>query len=443
MQEAHDPYAALRSRDYRRLLLGNMLASMASEMQSAAVGWELYYRTESAAALGIVGLVQFLPVLLLSLPAGHAADRYSRKGLLLAAQGLMVLTSLGLALLSFFEGPVPIVYLCLLLAGVSRAFNAPARWALVPQVVPDGALGNAITWNSSAWQVASMLGPTLGGLIIALTRNFVGTYLLAVLGFLGCSVLIAGIRPRSGTGRRESVSLDSLLAGIRFVWRTKLILATITLDLFAVLLGGATALLPIYARDILEVGPTGFGLLRAAPSLGAFLMAIVLAHRPPLRRAGRALLLSVAGFGAATIVFGFSENVVLSFAMLALTGALDNISVVVRGTLVQVLTPDAMRGRVSAVNTIFIVSSNELGAFESGITAFWFGAVASVVGGGIGTILVVLGVALRWPEVLRLGSLRLQEELGYLEGEQRLAPGEALTNETVPVSRSVMENPPL
>jgi MFS family permease len=204
------------------------------------------------------------------------------------------------------------------------------------------------------------------------------------------------------------MSLRSLLAGAAFVWRTKLILATITLDLFAVLLGGATALLPIFARDILEVGPSGLGWLRAAPSLGALVMALTMAHRPPLRRAGRALLWSVAGFGLATIVFGFSQNFFLSLAMLALTGAFDNVSMVVRSTLVQVLPSDAMRGRVSAVNAIFIGSSNQLGAFESGITAAWFGPVWSVVGGGIGTLLVVMSVMGIWPEVLRLGRLEAE-----------------------------------
>jgi MFS family permease len=441
MQPAHDPYAALRSRDYRRLLAGNMLASVASEMVSVAVGWELYQRTNSAAALGLVGLAQFLPVLLLSLPAGHAADRYSRKGLFLAAQGMMALTSLGLASLSYYDGPLLLIYLCLVLTGVSRAFSAPARWALVPMVVPESALGNAITWNSSGWQIASMLGPTLGGLVIAVAEDAAGAYLLAVMGSVGCAGLVAGIQPQFRPRHRESVSLQSLLAGIQFVWKTRLILATITLDLFAVLLGGSTALLPIYARDILDVGATGLGVLRAAPSLGALAMALVLAHRPPLRHAGRTLLVSVAGFGAATIVFGLSEDPVLSFFMLALTGALDNISVVVRGTLVQMLTPDSMRGRVSAVNTIFIVSSNELGAFESGITAELFGTVPSVVAGGIGTVFVVLGVALRWPEVLRLGSLRLREEVGYLEGEDRLLPGEEAVNGPLTANRSPAENP--
>jgi MFS family permease len=237
--------------------------------------------------------------------------------------------------------------------------------------------------------------------------------------------LAAFIRPHAGPRVREPLSLDSLLAGVRFVRQTKLILATITLDLFAVLLGGATALLPIFARDILMVGPSGLGWLRAAPSIGALLMALTIAHRPPFRRAGRALLWAVTGFGVSTIVFGLSRDFVLSLCMLALTGALDNISIVVRGTLVQVLTPDTMRGRVSAVNAVFIGSSNELGGFESGITAQLFGPVASVVGGGIGTILVVLVVMLLWPEVLRLGSLH-QADVSRSEDEDKQLPPEEM-----------------
>jgi MFS family permease len=375
-------------------------------MLSVAVGWELYQRTESATALGLVGLVQFLPVFFLSLPAGHAADRYSRKRVYLLALGLMALASAALAVLSFVQGPVPLVFVCLFLVGVSRSFSAPARWSLVPQLIPRAVLANAVTWNSSGWQTASVVGPALGGLVIAAAGEAGGAYAAAALVPLICAGLLAPVRPRAESRPAESVSLASLLAGLRFVWRTKLILATITLDLFAVLLGGATALLPIFARDILEVGPVGLGWLRAAPSLGALAMALILAHRPPLRRAGRTLLWSVAGFGAATVVFGLSENFALSFAMLALTGALDNVSVVVRGTLVQVLTPDSMRGRVSAVTAVFIGSSNELGAFESGVTADWFGPVWSVVGGGVGTVLVVLAVMLTWPQVLGLGSLR-------------------------------------
>ena len=293
-----------------------------------------------------------------------------------------------------------------MVTGVGQALNRPARWAILPQVVPRELLLSAVTWKTSAWQVAAMAGPALGGLVIALAGGATTCYVLNA----GCSAVVIGLTAslRLCAAPRDSqpVSLRSLLAGLRFVFRTDLILATITLDLLAVFLGGATALLPIYARDILRIGPSGLGWLRAAPSIGSFLMALVLAHRPPMRRAGKSLLWAVAGFGIATIVFGLSRNPYLSFAMLLLTGALDNISVVVRQTLVQLLTPDDMRGRVSAINAIFIASSNELGAFESGLAARLFGTVGSVVGGGIGTVLVVLCVAAIWPNVSSLGSLQ-------------------------------------
>jgi MFS family permease len=280
-----------------------------------------------------------------------------------------------------------------------------ARGALLFLLVPAEHLANAVTWNSSGFQIANVAGPALGGLLIAVLDRVAGAYLLAAGCLLVCVGLLIPISPRPAARSSEPRSLRSLLAGIRFVWSTKPMLAAITLDLFAVLLGGATALLPIYATVILRVGPHEYGWLRAAPALGALLIAVVMAHRPPLQHAGRTLLLVVAGFGGAWIVFGLSTNVWLSFVMLGLTGALDNVSVVIRGTLMQTLTPDEMRGRVAAVNAIFISSSNELGAFESGITADWFGPVASVVGGGIGTILVVLAVMLRWPQLLRLGPL--------------------------------------
>jgi hypothetical protein len=266
-------------------------------------------------------------------------------------------------------------------------------------------LTNAITWHSSGWQIANVAGPALGGLAIALSGEAAAAFLFAALCSFASAGLFIPIQLKPASRRIEPPSFGSLLAGVRFVARSKLLLAAITLDLFAVLLGGATALLPIYARDILQVGPTGLGWLRASPALGAFVMAMMLAHRAPLARPGLALLLAVAGFGAATIVFGVSTIPLLSFLMLGLAGAFDNVSVVVRHTLVQVLTPDEMRGRVAAVNVVFISSSNELGAFESGVTAALFGPVASVVGGGIGTILVVVTAALRWPQLLGLGPL--------------------------------------
>jgi MFS family permease len=411
MSPAHDPYAALRHRDYRLLLAAGVLASVGGEIQATAVGWELYVRTGSAAYLGLAGLAQFLPVLLLALPAGQAADRYSRRLLFQAAQATAAIASLGLAVLSFWQGPVELtvwlMFGCLVLAGVARAFSAPTRFSLLAQVVPPETLGNAVTWNSSGWQFANVAGPALGGLALAAAAGWAApAYLLAALCSLACVALLTPVRPRQVTARPTATrSLASLLAGVAFVWRSELLLAAITLDLFAVLLGGATTLLPIYAKDILQVGVVGLGWLRAAPAMGAVVMGLWLAHRPPLRRPGAALLLAVAGFGAATIVFGFSQYVWLSFAALALTGALDNVSVVVRGTLMQTLTPDDMRGRVAAVNSVFISSSNELGGFESGAAAALFGPVVSVVAGGVGTILVVLLVALRWSRLVTLGPL--------------------------------------
>jgi MFS family permease len=426
---AHDPYAALRHRDYRLFLSCGILANVGSAMQAVAVGWELYERTRSQAALGLAGLTQFLPVLLLSLPAGHVADSVSRKGLFVTAGAGMFLAALGLAALSFLQGPIPLIYLCLFVWGVGRAFGAPARWALLREVVPARDLHNAVTWNSSGWQVASVAGPALGGLVVALAGGrSAAAYLLTAACAASSALLFLPARPQPTARRSEPLSPTSLLAGLRFVWRNELLLAAITLDLFAVLLGGATALLPVYARDILDIGPAGLGWLLAAPALGALVMAVMLAHRPPLRHAGRALVGAVVGFGVATVGFGLSQNAILSFVFLALTGALDNISVVVRGTLVQVLTPDDMRGRVAAVNLVFVSSSNQLGEFESGMTAQWFGTVVSVVAGGIGTIVVVLAVVARWPRLLHLGSLHAPQQVGLAEepearaGEEVAAP---------------------
>ena len=426
----HDAYAALRHSDFRRLLLGSILAKVGYEMQAVAVGWELYRRTGSPLALGLVGLVQVVPVILLSLPAGQAADRFSRRAILIGSQAVLVACSLGLTTISATRAPVAAVYLCLGSAGAAMAIGNPSRWALLPQIVPAKDFANAVAWRTSVWQVSNVVGPALGGLVLAFGArgteaalpawaDFLAvdrfpawlrgaTLVYAADAFLGFGVVLIYIRLRPGPrpqGRREPLTATSLLAGVRFVFSTRMILAAITLDMFAVLLGGATTLLPIFAEDVLDVGEVGFGWLRAAPSIGAVVMALVLAHRPPLRKAGRALLLSVVGFGFAMLVFGLSRSPMLSFVALMASGALDNVSMVVRGTLVQLTTPDAMRGRVSAVNGIFIGMSNELGGFESGVTAEWLGPVGSVVLGGLGCIVVVGVVAARWPEIARLGRL--------------------------------------
>lgn len=401
----HDPYAALRFRDYRLFASGYVSAAIGYQMQSVAIGWELYERTGSAMVLGVVGLVQAVPIIVLTLPAGHVADQCDRKRIVMMTQLMLALCSIGLVVLSYRQGAIALIYACLFLSGVARAFNKPASDSLLPSLVPITAFNNAVTWNSSAFQIASVVGPALGGLVIALLHSATLVYVLNVVLTFTCFGFIALIAAKQPPRSTKAVTLKSLLAGIGFVWQTKVILATITLDLFAVLLSGATTLLPIFAKDILHVGPTGLGWLRAAPAIGAFSMALIIAHLPPMKRAGKTLLWAVIGFGVATFVFGISRSFWLSLLMLMLTGAFDNISVVVRHTLVQVKTPDYMRGRVSAVNSVFINTSNELGGFESGLMAAAFGPVVSVVVGGIGTIAVVLAVASIWPQIRQLGSL--------------------------------------
>jgi MFS family permease len=403
---SHDPYQALRFGAFRLLFLGTFIASVGEQMVNVAIGWELYNRTGSPLALGFVGLVQVIPTLLLSLPAGYLADRFNRKTIVLVTLLAIMLSSLGLTALSFLHGPVLLIYGCLLLFGTGVAFNNPASSALLPQTVPEIAYSSAATWSSSSWQLASVVGPAFGGLVIALSGRATPVYALNAGAVLIFTFLIAIIQlsPRK-VPVATSEGLTSLLEGVNFVRRTQVILAAISLDLFAVLLGGATTLLPVFAKDILHVGPIGLGWLRAAPSIGAICVAFCLAHLPPFKHAGRTLLLAVAGFGLATVVFGFSRSFWLSLLMLFLLGGFDNISVVIRTTLLLLRAPDAMRGRISAVNNIFVGTSNELGGFESGLTAQLFGPTISVVGGGLGTVLVVLLIALLSSEMRRLGAL--------------------------------------
>jgi MFS family permease len=401
----HDPYAPLRLREYNLYLFGNLAIAIGSNMQSVAVGWELYERTHSAMSLAWVGLVQAVPIMLLALPSGQLADRLDRRRIVLVGVLVMVLASLGLAAISHVNGPVGWMYTMLLLGAIGRAFFWPASQALMPQLVPDELFSRAVTWRSTGYQLASVLGPALGGFMIGLQHTTIWVYIVdACMGLVNCGC-VSFLVARPAIRKASAASLETVLAGFRYVLKTKLILAAITLDLFAVLLGGATALLPIYAKDILQIGPTGLGWLRAAPAVGACCMALTQSHRPPLDRAGRALLLAVTIFGIATIVFGVSTSFWLSLAMLAICGAADNISVVVRHSLVQLRTPDEMRGRVSAVNSVFISASNELGEFESGTVARFFGPVASVVSGGIGTIIVVALTVWTWPEIRKLGRL--------------------------------------
>jgi MFS family permease len=412
----HDPYAALRHRDYRFYFAARTLLVIGEQSQMVAVGWEIYERTRSTLALGLIGLVVGFPVIALALPGGHLADNYDRRRLVVISSLFLAAATLGLAAVSHFHAPVLLTYVALFALGVASAFNYPARIALLPQIVPRETFASAVTWSSTAFLISAAIGPALGGIIIATTGSATAVYLLDAALAIAFIFLILGIRGKQRIESSERMSRESLAAGFRFVRETKIILAAITLDLFAVLFGGATALLPVFAKDILHVGADGLGWLRAAPSVGALLMAILVAHLPPMRRAGRKLFLSVAGFGIATIIFGFSKSFALSLAMLFALGALDAISMVIRSTLVQVRTPDAMRGRVSAVNGMFVDTSNELGGFESGAVAALVGPVASVVAGGVGTLLVVVAIMRKWPQLARLDSLQNQEGVNARSG---------------------------
>jgi MFS family permease len=401
-----DPYAALRFRDFRLLIIGRFIAQIGEMTVSVGIGWELYERTESALALGLVGLVQVIPVILLSLLGGYVADRYNRRMVTLISQVVLIVCSIVLAFLSITQGDLVLIYLTLAIIGAARAFNNPAESALTPQCVPPEYFYNAATWNSSVWQMSSILGPALGGLIIGATHTASLVYITNAFagGVLVVALLLLRVRQENYQSSIEP-PMVALRQGWRFVRSTQVILASITLDMFAVLFGGATFLLPIYAKDILMVDATGLGIMRAAQSIGALGMAFSLSRLPPFNHAGRTLLVAVAGFGIATIAFGLSTSFWFSVVMLITMGALDNISVVIRHTLVMTHTPDAMRGRVGAVNTIFIGASNELGGFESGVAAAVLGPVGAVIFGGLGTLLVVGLVARVSPRLRGMRTL--------------------------------------
>src|SRR6266705_3393199 len=392
----HDPYAAFRFGGFSLFTAGNLLSITGRLMLAVAVEWEIYARTHSATALGLVGLAIAVPVVTLSLPAGHLADRFSRKHIILWSQVFSALMSLALALVSWkhlfipqiaplregnrvlaavaavferhhpifhFDDPsVPLIYLLLFIGASARTFSWAARSSFFPTLVPRDAFANAVTWNNSIFQIGSVVGPALSGLLVAYV-GFPFVYLLDAL--CACVFFLLVFPIRRSTQRRdraEASTWKSVIAGIRFVLRRKVILATITLDLFAVLLGGATALMPIFADQIVHCGPVGLGWMRAMPAVGAFGTALAVAHLPPMRYAGRTLLWCVTGFGIATILFGLSKVFWLSLGLLLLIGAFDSVSVIIRGSIVQLVTPDEMRGRVSSVNNIFIGTSNEFGA---------------------------------------------------------------------------------
>jgi MFS family permease len=393
-----------------RFLVGNLCANFGDMMLTTALGWDLYNRTHSALALGWVGLVQFIPVALLALPAGNTADRRDRRKIVLAAYVVVFLCVAGFAATSWFNGPIALYYALLFLLGVAQAYYSPARSALLPGLVPAQDLSHAINWVTSARQLAWVSGPLIAGYLLSLTQHATPVYMIDVVLNGIFLVMLAGIQYEQAPPKQESRGWKDLVAGLHFVWSQPLMLSAITLDMFSVLLGGAVAILPVFARDIFHSGPQGLGWLTAAPYLGSLVLGLVMAHRPPIRRNGPVLLWTVAGFGLATLGFAFSQSIYVGFFMLFLTGAFDMVSMVIRQNLVQMITPDAYRGRVSAVNGVFIGTSNELGGFESGLTAQWWGPIRSVIFGGIGTLVVVSLVALRWPQLRGLHEIKPAED---------------------------------
>jgi MFS family permease len=399
-------WAAFGHRDFNAFQAARTLSILGMQMQSVAIGWQIYALTRRPLDLAWVGLAQFLPAVCFSLVGGHAADRFERRRIVMVCYGALAALSLMLFAIAR-AGPARAapVYAVLAGVGVARAFQGPANQSIVPTLVPPAHFGNAVAWGSSFWQMAMVLGPTAGGVAYAALGGPSYVYAFAAACLALACVLVSTLRPprpRPPGRPPESVSAASLLAGVRYVRSSPVLLGAMSLDLFGVLLGGATALLPVYARDILELGPWALGVLRSAPAVGAAVTAVALAVRPIERRAGVRMLSGVAVFGVATVVFGLSRSFPLSLGALIVVGAADMVSVFVRSSLVQLATPDAMRGRVSAVNMVFIGASNELGEFESGLTAQWFGTVPSVVLGGIGTLVVVALWAWRFPELRRV-----------------------------------------
>jgi MFS family permease len=403
--------AAFEFSSFRLYQIARFCIVFCTEMQSVAVGWQVYEITHRPLDLGLTGLVQFLPGILLFLVAGHTTDRVDRRKLLTTCYVGYGLSSLLLLIVTLHEeglhraGTVAPIFAILFLVGVVRSFSMPASRALLPQLVPEEHFQSAVAWNSGIFQGATILGPALGGLLYAFFRGPAVVYGTALLAAATAVMTTRKIQAHSKKLSREPFTIKTVLAGFRYIWTHRVVLGSISLDLFAVLLGGAVALLPVYAKEILRTGPWGLGMLRSAPAVGAAVMALLIAYKPIRRRAGATMLWCVGGFGLFTMVFGFSRSLPLSLISLIFVGAADMVSVVVRGVLIQVQTPDEMRGRVNAVDMIFIGASNELGEFESGLAAQWLGAVPAVVLGGLGTIAVTLLWAKMFPELRRADRL--------------------------------------
>ncbi|RFB87841.1 MFS transporter [Rhizobium leguminosarum bv. trifolii] len=399
-----DRFAAFRHSSYTRFFFARFLLSFSQQIVSVAVGWQMYDQTGKAIYLGLIGLVQFLPSLLLMLVTGSVADRYNRRAIAALCSLVSALCTLALLVMTVMGTFTPLpVFAVLLIFGIERAFMSPAVQSLAPNLVPEQDLSNAIAWNSSSWQLAAITGPVIGGLLYGVSATT--AYTVAVIfSVLGAALLYMIPKPEQKT-TGETKSWAMILGGFSFIRAEKVVLGAISLDLFAVLLGGATALMPIFARDILTLGPWGLGLLRAAPGLGAIVMAIFLAAYPLKHRAGIYMFIGVALFGLGTIVFGISTNTEVSIAALALMGAADMVSVYVRESLIALWTPDQLRGRVNAVNMVFVGASNELGEFRAGTMASIFGAVPAVVIGGIGTLAVAAIWASSFPKLRRIDTL--------------------------------------
>ena len=412
--------AAFSSRNFRRYQMARLVVILGAEAQSLAVAWQVYQITHSPLFLGYTGLALFLPGIFFVLPAGHAADRYDRKSIIITCYLVQaVCTALLLYLSVHGTTHVLWIYAILFAIGGGRAFSGPASSAIQPQLVPKGAFVNAMTWGSAIFQTANIMGPALGGLLFTITltgrlSRWTGAplvYVVTLVSMLTFVALVSTLRPRKEIADGRGFSLSTVLAGGRYVGRAKLLLGSISLDMFAVLLGGAVSLMPVFAKDILHAGPRGLGLLRAAPAIGALCTSVFLARHPIRHNAGRRMLIAVAIFGVATIVFGASKSLPLSLFALLVIGASDNISVIIRQTILQLGTPPEMRGRVSAINWLFLGASNEFGEFESGLTAHWFGTVRAVIFGGIGSVIVTGLWSVYFPRLRNVDSLNAEELL--------------------------------
>jgi len=424
--------ALFRSPDFRRYQTARLLVILGAEAQSVGVAWQVYQITHSALSLGYTGLALFLPGIFFVLPAGHAADRYSRKRIILMCYAVQAVATAVLFWMSYQQTRnIAMLYAILFLIGAGRAFSGPASSAILPSLVEKDEFVKAVTWGSAVFQTANILGPAVGGILFTLALP--GTlsrlngaplvYLFTLFALSAFIAIVATVHPRREISEKGKFSVESILAGLDYVLKTKVLLGSISLDLFAVLLGGAVSLMPIFAQDILHAGPRGLGLLRGMPAVGALTMSLLLSFFPLRRQAGLKMLVCVGVFGAATILFGISTSIPVSLFALFLIGASDNVSVVVRSSLLQLATPPAMRGRVSAINWLFLGASNEFGEFESGVTAHWFGAVRAVIYGGIGSVMVTSLWAVFFPRLRRVDQLT---EESLLEASREYAVSEPI-----------------